>query len=447
MKDAQDFAEFEDLGLGIDTLDGFLDDSDFNFAFMETRSAFNDPLFDSSSSTESDESACSDDFQSDDEDLVESLNTILQDDELNVDKLLEVFEMDDEKRLTEDNGLKDSKERQFVKTMKSSVQDLISRYDSSKGSSKNLSKKLQSTSRTSGQVAAILEFLSLRSLNSADLACWTAIADPELVYTSPGLPEKGHYNGPVKKRKVRGLNAVASDVDVYRVFSNSLSSHFGPRGGAVRLSFEVDPDDVLVAGDKGMTQVSLRSRGLQALGYARELEERGMLYCHFQSGTSLLNSLELSVDVARLASQLHSLNLLKQRKVSPLPAGSLAALDSPVPPVAAIGSPRSGDAIAAPGVAVASEHGEVGQRSTRKLLPASVSTKRSAPAPYSCAGDGHPLTKKKRRRRDHQQQQQVLAFPGTATANFMAQSLFAAQCFQQMAAMNAMAHMAAMRNN
>jgi len=170
-----------------------------------------------------------------------------------------------------------------------------------------------------------------------------------------------------------------------------------------------------------------------------------MLYCHFQSGTSLLNSLELSVDVARLASQLHSLNLLKQRKVSPLPAGSLAALDSPVPPVAAIGSPRSGDAIAAPGVAVASEHGEVGQRSTRKLLPASVSTKRSAPAPYSCAGDGHPPTKKKRRRHDHHQQHQVLAFPGTA--NFMAQSLFAAQCFQQMAAMNAMAHMAAMRNN
>eukprot|EP00639_Heterosigma_akashiwo_P025617 CAMPEP_0194700662 /NCGR_PEP_ID=MMETSP0295-20121207/25693_1 /TAXON_ID=39354 /ORGANISM="Heterosigma akashiwo, Strain CCMP2393" /LENGTH=408 /DNA_ID=CAMNT_0039594643 /DNA_START=44 /DNA_END=1271 /DNA_ORIENTATION=+ len=383
--DSQVAALVQSVG-GAETLSNnpFCDDSDFfNFDLTGGKSAF---LNKSEKISNSD---------SDDEDVIESLHTLLQEDCASIQNLPEETVAAPHHQLSS-----------FEKKGGGSKQ-----HDDDTGPQNKPSRNGESE-----RVTTILSFLELRNKGVVDKERWEAVADSSMVYTSPGLPTgKDQANVQFQNKKVE-----------------------------VEMQLP-------------------RSYGLQALGCSRELEVRGMLYCHFQSGTNLLTSLEIAVDISSLASQLHSLKILAKRKFCSValtggpesPAGSCTTRAGtltimPDLPSAAFsaGSPQSRDAKSA-----------ARQTAEKNDKPADFKTSSPTPAIRSSSPSNLPPDpletqippRKKRRRRKHRRQQmllqQQLQMPvgsNAATAGFVAamrtRSYFALQYFSsQMAAMNAIA--------
>lgn len=158
---------------------------------------------------------------------------------------------------------------------------------------------------------AVRHLLMLRASNMRQRTRWSNILDENVVFTLPITPYRSFHKGEIKNniRVLMGIDAVMADAASLTLMAEGIGMSSSAwveaiKGGqGCKLSYQINKDDMLAAGELVMCRFVMRVDGYERVGGLSPCLQPGMLMCKFDRFHKIVYA-EMMFDVMGYMQQL-----------------------------------------------------------------------------------------------------------------------------------------------
>mmetsp|Transcript_17824 Transcript_17824/g.22968 ORF Transcript_17824/g.22968 Transcript_17824/m.22968 type:complete len:498 (+) Transcript_17824:117-1610(+) len=221
----------------------------------------------------------------------------------------------------------ETSQNKYIKCLQKQVSDLMNKNLQS-GTLINSAQSQAISQKVRMRQFQVQMFMNYLSQNVRNVNTWRNLIEESFSLTTPtwSALSKKETQG---KMKILGLEEFLQGNNTFRVLSNVLLHSVSQlKPGCIfnlRTVFSINPNDILIAGDKAVGQWIFSTDGLERSGGGMDIRVEGMIYCHF-TGLNKISSMELTLDSMSLEEQLLRIGFQLSSEML-----SMVRLDLPTP--------------------------------------------------------------------------------------------------------------------